>query len=215
MPEAEVQFLDTGHFALETHASEIAAAIGADIHVLALPGKLVEPERPLALIDGVCDEAAMNKVRQAFTVSHHRAFDHDPRFGLVVLSEIASRALSPAVNDPGTAIAVIEAGARVLLRLVDRQREPAPLPRRLHVPPIALTDLLDDWCRPIARDGAATVEVGVRLQKTLGALARHWPAAQPAIQREARDALTRAAAALASEADRTLIERTHRAAFPS
>ena len=28
LPEAEVQFLDTGHFALETHASEIAEAIG-------------------------------------------------------------------------------------------------------------------------------------------------------------------------------------------
>ena len=28
LPEAEVQFFDTGHFALETHASEIAEAIG-------------------------------------------------------------------------------------------------------------------------------------------------------------------------------------------
>jgi pimeloyl-ACP methyl ester carboxylesterase len=28
LPEAEVQFLDTGHFALETPASEIAEAIG-------------------------------------------------------------------------------------------------------------------------------------------------------------------------------------------
>ena len=27
MPDAEVRFLDTGHFALETHAAEIAAAI--------------------------------------------------------------------------------------------------------------------------------------------------------------------------------------------
>ena len=27
MPEADVQFFDTGHFALETHAEEIAAAI--------------------------------------------------------------------------------------------------------------------------------------------------------------------------------------------
>ena len=27
LPEAEVQFFDTGHFALETHAEAIAAAI--------------------------------------------------------------------------------------------------------------------------------------------------------------------------------------------
>jgi pimeloyl-ACP methyl ester carboxylesterase len=28
LPQAEVRFLDTGHFALETHAAETAAAIG-------------------------------------------------------------------------------------------------------------------------------------------------------------------------------------------
>ena len=28
LPDAEIQFLDTGHFALETHAPEIAEAIG-------------------------------------------------------------------------------------------------------------------------------------------------------------------------------------------
>ena len=28
LPEAEVRFLDTGHFALETHASEIAEVVG-------------------------------------------------------------------------------------------------------------------------------------------------------------------------------------------
>ena len=28
IPDAEVRFFDTGHFALETHAAEIAAAIG-------------------------------------------------------------------------------------------------------------------------------------------------------------------------------------------
>jgi hypothetical protein len=28
IPDADVRFVDTGHFALETHAEEIAAAIG-------------------------------------------------------------------------------------------------------------------------------------------------------------------------------------------
>ena len=28
LPDAEIKFLDTGHFALETHAREIAEAIG-------------------------------------------------------------------------------------------------------------------------------------------------------------------------------------------
>ncbi|MBW6526367.1 DUF2254 domain-containing protein [Sphingomonas sp. RHCKR7] len=193
---------------------DVAEAIDADIHVLALPGKLVEPGTPMALVAGDCDSAAIDEIRQAFTLSHHRTFDHDPRFGLVVLSEIASRALSPAVNDPGTAIAAIEASARVMLRLTDRRSstDAAP-PARVHVPPIRLTELLDDWCRPIARDGAAIVEVGVRLQKALAALARHAEAARPLIDREARDAAARAGAAMTSEADRALIERTYQAGF--
>lgn len=192
----------------------IADAMNADIHVLALPGRLVEPGRPVALIAGAVDGAAVDEVQQAFTLAHQRAFDHDPRFGLVVLSEIASRALSPAVNDPGTAIAVIEAGGRVLLRLLDhRALDIAPLPAKVHVSPTPLAELLDDWCRPIARDGAAIAEVGVRLQKMLGVLARHAPAAKQVIARKASDAIDRACDALASDADRELVKRAHREEF--
>jgi uncharacterized membrane protein len=42
------------------------------------------------------------RLRTAFTLGDMRYFEEDPRFGLITLSEIASRALSPAVNDPGT-----------------------------------------------------------------------------------------------------------------
>lgn len=193
---------------------KLAQALGADIHVLALPGKLVEPEQPIALVAGGCDDAAIDQVRQAFTLSRHRTFDHDPRFGLVVLSEIASRALSPAVNDPGTAIAVIEASARVMLALLDhRTNDGAQLPARVHVPPIRLTELLDDWCRPIARDGAGIVEVGIRLQKALAALARHAEPVRSLIAQEARDAAERSKAAMTSERDRSLIEQTYHSNF--
>ena len=40
-------------------------------------------------------------IAATFVIGGSRVFDQDPRFGLLVLSEIASRALSPAVNDPG------------------------------------------------------------------------------------------------------------------
>lgn len=192
---------------------QIAEAVDADIHILALPGKLVELERPLALVSRACEDDRIASIREAFTLSHHRVFDHDPRFGLIVLSEIASRALSPAVNDPGTAIAVIEAGARVLRRIVDHQADVAALPHRVHVPPVHLADLLDDWCRPIGRDGAALVEVGIRLQKALGSLAIHAEGARTLIRRAAQDAAERAKTALTSEADQAAIERTYASYF--
>jgi uncharacterized membrane protein len=43
--------------------------------------------------------ADYNELRKAFVIGNMRYFHEDPRFGLITLSEIASRALSPAVND--------------------------------------------------------------------------------------------------------------------
>jgi uncharacterized membrane protein len=48
------------------------------------------------------------------SLSRMRSFAQDPRFCLSVMAEIACRALSPAVNDPGTAIDVIGRGVRIL-----------------------------------------------------------------------------------------------------
>lgn len=193
---------------------EIAEEADTDIDVHVLPGEWVDPEHALATLSIAVDEEVTKRVRQAFTLAHHRAFDHDPRFGLVVLSEIASRALSPAVNDPGTAIAVIEAGGRVLLRLFDQPEDDfTTVPDRVRMRALRLSDLLEDFCRPIARDGAGMIEVGIRLQKTLAALAAHTPAAARIIAREADDAVDRARDALTSARDIAVIEQVRADAF--
>ena len=87
-----------------------------------------------------------------------------PRFGLIVLSEIASRALSPAVNDPGTAFER-HWHARPAVCPVERAVAPvehraAALPAYDHVevPELSFRDMFDDAFTGIARDGAATVE---------------------------------------------------------
>ncbi len=80
------------------------------ITVSALPGTFAAPGRALAYVTaqpGRMSEEDTKKIAKAFLIGQDRAFDEDPRFGLIVLSEIASRALSPAVNDPGTAIDII------------------------------------------------------------------------------------------------------------
>ena len=53
---------------------------------------------------------------RAFIVGDDRTFREDPRFGLVTLAEIAARALSPAVNDVGTAIDIVGTFVRLLAR---------------------------------------------------------------------------------------------------
>ena len=65
------------------------------------------------------------------------------------------------------------------------------------------SDLLSDAFGPIARDAAAIVEVQIRLQKALGALARSGNGEmRAAALREARFALDHAERALALDSDK-------------
>jgi uncharacterized membrane protein len=150
-----------------------AKAAHRDVFVMALPGVFADPARPVAMVSGAEDEDTGKAVADAFTVGAERTFDQDPRFGLCVLAEIASRALSPAVNDPGTAIDVIGRGVRLLAQWArfDASETDAEIEcGHVHVPAIKVGDMLDDIFSPIERDGAGMVEIQLRLQKAFAAL---------------------------------------------
>lgn len=189
-------------------------ALDVDAQVCAVPGAFVYEGTALARLgrpvpDPDTEDAAdtaLEEVRAAFTIGRERSYDQDPRFGLAVLSEIAQRALSPAVNDPGTAIDVIGRCTRLLTLWANRTTTDAlPEPRhpRVRVPLLTAADLFDDAFRLIARDGAALVEVQLRLQKALRALAHMGDTAfQAAARRQADLALQRSEEAMAQDADR-------------
>jgi uncharacterized membrane protein len=129
--------------------------------------------------------------------------------GFVVLSEIAGRALSPAVNDPGTAIDIIGRMVRLFTvwrdtRVASEDREPEY--DRVVVPELDVRDMFDDAFTSIARDGAGAVEVSLRLQKGLRALAGLGDDALRAAAREhGRVALKRAEAALRLSEDLAVV----------
>ena len=56
----------------------------------------------------------------AFDVGPMRTLQQDVEFGILQIVDIALRAISPAVNDPSTAISCIDQLTRVLIRWVDR-----------------------------------------------------------------------------------------------
>lgn len=93
------------------------------------------------------------------------------------MAEIASRALSPAVNDNGTAIDVLGRSVRALSLWGDLLSEPPTKTRypRLFVPALSCQDLFDDVFLPIAHDGAAQLQIQIRLQKALLALSSMHP----------------------------------------
>ncbi|HUG03740.1 MAG TPA: DUF2254 domain-containing protein [Steroidobacteraceae bacterium] len=148
------------------------------ILVACLPGTFCTPNRPVAWVipkasGSVSDEDA-DEIAATFVIGDSRVFDQDPRFGLVVLSEIASRALSPAVNDPGTAIDVTHTLVRLFLLWNEcgKAGDASTVQfDRVAAPELSLADTFDDAFTGIARDGAGMVEVVVWLLKALESLA--------------------------------------------
>ena len=130
----------------------------------ALPGTFSAPGRVLAYVSsdsGDLSDLDTSQIAKAFLIGGDRKFDEDPRFGLIVLSEIASHALSPAVNDPGTAIEIIGTFVR-LFALWSEPIEEGDTKLlqfdRVEVPEISVRDMFDDAFTAIARDGAVPLK---------------------------------------------------------
>lgn len=181
-----------------------------------LPGAMILASRPLAYVlpdsdrSGSIDPALL---RKAFIIGPHRHFDNDPRFGLIVLSEIACRALSPGINDPGTAIGILG----VLHRLFSGLAVPAapaastaPEYDRIEVPFLSLHDMFDDVFPAISRDGAGMIEVALRVQRVLGELGCSGDVRMRSVaRRQARLALERAERVLDFAPDLAQLRRRH------
>ncbi|UOA31592.1 hypothetical protein DSM110093_01362 [Sulfitobacter sp. DSM 110093] len=133
-------------------------------------------------------ESLEEKVTSTVQLGDLRTFDQDPRFGLRVLGEVASKALSPGINDGGTAIDVITRIGRILSYYSDEAEptEEIELPN-LHIAPIAAEALIEDGFGALARDGASVVEVQMALQQVLAGLMHHPDAGLAAAAREAAE----------------------------
>lgn len=200
-----VQHIDTA--ALESWAEEHSAEIFLGV----VPGSFVVAGGALARVRITANdpEEVADAVRRSFTVGEERTFEQDPRFGVVVLAEVASRALSPGVNDSGTAIDVIGRMVRVLS---DWAREDKPDEEdikcpHVFVPPIDDRDLFEDAFMMIGRDGAHLIEVQLRLQKALAHLSERGDSAfREAALRESARALATARREVYADEDMARIE---------
>lgn len=164
-----IQHIDTGR--LERWAKEKNAIL----YVRSLPGAYVHPERIILTIKFLANHTgeSLNELIKSFVVSERRSFYSDPRFGLIVLSEIGSRALSPGINDPGTAIDVVVRMSRILREWINNQDNldnVQPKLERVFVPPLNAQDLLEDAFAAINKDGVDSIEVGIWIQKSLALL---------------------------------------------
>lgn len=95
---------------------EVATQLKVIITLNCMPGTFVSPNRVIAFVVSANEEIPIDdkeKLSKAFIIGKSRSYYADPRFGLIALSEIASRALSPGINDPGTVVSIINSYVRL------------------------------------------------------------------------------------------------------
>jgi uncharacterized membrane protein len=146
----------------------LAGETGGFVEVLPMVGQFVATGMPVLRIHGARSTPATARAQRVLVVARQRTIDQDPAFVLRMLVDIAIRALSPAVNDPTTAVQALDRIEGLLVEL--HRRAPAPtlvldgdgvaLGR---VPAPTWTDYLELAITEIRHYGAGSVQVGRRL----------------------------------------------------
>lgn len=183
------------------------------ITLAVLPGAFVVPTRPIAYVlpdSGDSGPVEPSLLLKALVIGPLRQFDDDPRFGLVVLAEIACRALSPGINDAGTAIGILGSLQRLFADWAEGPVSAEPEYDRVELPLLSNDDMFEDVFPAIARDGAGVVEVAMRVQRVLGELGQCGNVQMRATaKRHAALALARAERALAFPPDLEQVRLRH------
>lgn len=186
---------------------------GQQIYIERVPGHVVLKGRAMAQVSGTPSPAQMERIAACFLIGDMRSFEQDAEFGLTVLSEIASRALSPGVNDPGTAIEAISRMERLIWAWAHAQVDQAqPRFAQIFLPGVTAHDLVQAAFLPLTRDGAAQIEVASHLADALSALhlCGQDDLSQAAQDMQAR-LLAHAETALALPQDKEKLKRASRA----
>ncbi|MCF6445868.1 DUF2254 domain-containing protein [Nereida sp. MMG025] len=139
---------------------DCAEARAAQVVLDVLPGQHVLAGDPLGYITG-CDEVA--DFVDAIVLGPVRSYEQDPRYAVQALRESAQKALSPGINDPGTAVEVINRLERLLWGAF-KQVEGADevLFDRIWAGLVTHEALIETAFREIARDGRDSFEVITR-----------------------------------------------------
>jgi len=93
------------------------------IHLPLAIGDPVMSGEPLASVMPPSRSIDEKIVRRALWLGHERVIDNDPAYGIRLLVDVAIRALSPAVNDPATAVMVLDQLDGLLRALGERDIE--------------------------------------------------------------------------------------------
>ncbi len=164
-----IRFVDTGRLLY------LAKSWRIRIRVVRGVGQFIPAGVPLLLVS---HEDRINPVRAAellgaFDIGPTRTLQQDVEFGVIQMVDIALRAISPAVNDPSTAISCIDQLSRILIRWLGRAPpEPVlfdpPHVARVVVPWTGVEGMLDTALEQIRHYAVTDLAVSLRLLRAIG-----------------------------------------------
>ncbi|MGA2711803.1 MAG: DUF2254 domain-containing protein [Bryobacteraceae bacterium] len=116
----------------------------------------------------------------AFDLGPSRTLQQDVEFGVLQIVDIALKAISPAVNDPTTAISCVDQLSRILIRCASRKPQDSflydpPGIVRVNVPWIGFANLLESALEQIRMYAKGDAAVSLRLLRALGDIAAATP----------------------------------------
>jgi uncharacterized membrane protein len=180
---------------------------GLAVRTEAMVGSFLLAGAPVATVwpAGVVDASLAEMLRSAFVLGPERTRQQDVELGIRQLADIATRALSPAVNDPTTATLCIDRLGQLLVRAASRDEIEVVSGKngRVLLRGPSLRRLTDVAFTQIRHYGAGDVLVATHLMTTLGEVAARVPGAQ-------QEPLREQAAALLVEASQSLLVATDR-----
>jgi uncharacterized membrane protein len=152
----------------------------ATLEVVASVGDTLISGSPLLCVFGGNKSIGDSTWKTVFETGQNRTFKQDPKYALRLLVDIAIKALSPAVNDPTTAVQALDQIQDLLLRLGRRRLEIGAFRDqdgavRLVIPYPTWEDFLKLSFDEIRFCGATSVQVMRRMGAVIGDLIESLP----------------------------------------
>ena len=174
-----IQDIDVPRIIAAARSSEAAVEIVVPI------GETVHTQASVAIVHGSVDPSLDAAVLQAIRTGTGRTFEQDPTLALRVLVDIALRALSPAINDPTTAVQAVDSEESLLRLLIGRDLDVGEITGPNGRTRVLL--VLPSWEDYVALAIDEIVEAGAgqaRIRRRLERLLRDLLALAPASRRE-------------------------------
>src|SRR5207245_10325257 len=100
-----------------------AQSIDAVVEIVSAVGDTLTRDAVILRVRGAKAKLSETEMMRAVVLARERTFEQDPKYAIRLLVDIAIKALSPAINDPTTAVQVLDQIEDLLIRLGRRRLE--------------------------------------------------------------------------------------------